>query len=163
MQPSAIEKLEQNMVYVEGRTFKMGCTSEQVDDCNDSEKPVHEVTLSGFYMGKYEVTQALWKSVMGNNPSRFSGCANCPVESVSWEDIQVFLSKLNKLTGKSYRLPTEAEWEYAARGGVKSKGYKYAGSNSISSVAWYRGNRDGNTHEGGEKAANELGALRYEW
>jgi len=133
----------------------MGCTSEQ-NDCFDNEKPVHTVTVSSFYIGKYEVTQKQWKAVMGNNPSHFKG-DNLPVESVNWYDIQEFLKRLNAATGQHYRLPTEAEWEYAARGGVKSKGYKYAGSNNIDEVAWYRKNSGHKTHPTGTKQPNELG------
>jgi formylglycine-generating enzyme required for sulfatase activity len=145
------------MVRVEGGTFTMGCISEQGGDCYDSEKPTHQVTVSGFQMGKYEVTQAQWRVVMGNNPSHFSGCDDCPVENVSWNDVQAYISKLNQQTGKKYRLPTEAEWEFAARGGNKSKGYKYAGGNDIGSVAWYSSNSSSKTHAVGEKQANELG------
>ncbi len=144
------------MVPVEGGTFTMGCTNEQGDDCWDDEKPAHSVTLSGFYMGKYEVTQAQWKAVMGSNPSRFKG-DNLPVEQVSWYDCQDFIRKLNQLTGEKFRLPTEAEWEYAARGGNKSRGYKYAGGNNIDEVAWYDGNSGERTHPVGKKRPNELG------
>ena len=144
------------MVYVEGGTFTMGATSEQGSDAWDDEKPAHSVTLSGYYIGKYEVTQKLWEAVMGNNPSYFKG-DNLPVEQVSWKDVQKFIRKLNQLTGKSYRLPTEAEWEYAARGGSNSRGYKYSGSNNIGSVAWYDGNSGNTTHAVGTKSPNELG------
>ncbi len=125
--------------------------------CYDDETPSHRVTLSSFQIGKYEVTQAQWRAVMGSNPSEFSGCDDCPVEWVSWNDIQDFIRKLNEQTGKNYRLPTEAEWEYAARGGTKSKGYKYAGSNDINSVAWYWENSNKRTHAVGGKKENELG------
>ena len=108
------------MVYVAGGTFTMGCTSEQGSDCGDDEKPAHSVTVSSFYMGKYEVTQALWKKVMSENPSKFKDCDDCPVELVSWEDCQEFIRKLNEMTGKKFRLPTEAKWEYAARGGSRA-------------------------------------------
>ncbi len=108
-------------------------------------------------MQKTEVTQELWEAVMGSNPSSFKGCPNCPVEQVSWDDIQQFISKLNAKTGKKYRLPSEAEWEYAARGGKKSKGYKYAGSNEIEAVAWYDENSEDKTHPVGQKSPNELG------
>ena len=146
-----------NMVKVSGGTFKMGATSEQGSDCRSDEKPVHQVTLSDYYIGETEVTQELWQAVMGSNPSKFSGSGKLPVEKVSWNDCQTFITKLNALTGKQFRLPTEAEWEFAARGGNLSKGYKYSGSNDISIVAWYSGNSDHKTHKVGTKAPNELG------
>ncbi|GBU23322.1 hypothetical protein R80B4_03239 [Fibrobacteres bacterium R8-0-B4] len=151
------------MVLVEGGTFTMGCTSEQGDDCNESERPTHSVTLSSYYIGKYEVTQGLWKAVMGSLPSSISssyGSGNeYPVYYVSWNYIAEtngFIQKLNQLTGKTYRLPTEAEWEYAARGGA-SGGYKYSGSNTIDGVAWYSGNSSSKSHEVGTKTPNGLG------
>ena len=144
------------MVAVEGGTFTMGATSEQGSDAYSDESPTHSVTLSDFAIGETEVTQELWKAVMGSNPSSFSG-TNLPVETVSWYDCQTFISKLNNLTGKNFRLPTEAEWEYAARGGNKSKGYKYAGSNTLGDVAWYYGNSSSKTHSVKQKQANELG------
>jgi formylglycine-generating enzyme required for sulfatase activity len=152
-----VENVEIEMVYVAGGTFTMGCTAEQGDDCFNGEKPAHQVTLNDYYIGKYEVTQAQWKAIMGNNPSHFKGCDNCPVERVSWHEIQEFISKLNQKTGKNYRLPTEAEWEYAARGGKQSKGYKYSGSDNADEVAWYDDNSNYETHPVGQKAANELG------
>ncbi len=144
------------MVYVEGGTFTMGATAEQGEDAFDNEKPAHKVTLDDYAIGKFEVTQALWAAVMGNNPSRFKG-DDRPVECVSWVDCQTFVKKLNGLTGKKFRLPTEAEWEYAARGGKKSKGYKYSGSNNLNEVAWYDGNSGSQTHPVGTKKPNELG------
>lgn len=144
------------MVLVEGGTFRMGATSEQGDDAWNSEKPVHGVTLSSYYIGKTEVTQALWQAVMGSNPSNFNG-SNLPVECVSWNDCQEFIQKLNRLTGRNFRLPTEAEWEFACRGGNNSRGYKYSGSNNLGSVAWYDDNSGGQTHPVGTKAPNELG------
>ena len=123
----------------------------------EEEKPVHSVTLSSFNIGKYEVTQAQWKAVMGYNPSYFTDCENCPVENVSWKDIQEYISKLNSQTGKNYRLPTEAEWEYAAKGGKNSKGFTYSGSNDLNSVAWFSENSDSTTHSVGSKQPNELG------
>ena len=125
------------MVGVEGGTFTMGATAEQGSDAYSNEKPAHEVTLSSFSIGETEVTQALWQAVMGSNPSYFTGDLNRPVERVSWNDCQTFITKLNEMTGKTFRLPTEAEWEYAARGGNLSQGYKYAGSNDVNEVAWY--------------------------
>ena len=145
-----------DMVRVEAGTFTMGATSE-MEDPYDWEKPTHQVTLTNdYYIGKYEVTQALWKAVMGNNPSNFKG-DNLPVEKVSWDDCQEFINKLNRITGKTFRLPTEAEWEYAARGGKKSRGYQYSGSNNISDVAWYSDNSGNMTNDVGSKQANELG------
>ena len=144
------------MVKVEAGTFMMGATSEMKDPYDD-EKPVHQVTLTNdYYMGKYEVTQALWQAVMGKNPSYFKG-DNLPVNYVRWKDCQRFISKLNSMTGRKFRLPTEAEWEYAARGGKKSRGYQYSGSSNISDVAWYDGNSGDKTHPVGTKQANELG------
>ena len=145
-----------DMVRVEAGTFKMGATPEMKNPWKD-EKPAHQVTLTNdYYIGKYEVTQALWQAVMGNNPSDFKG-DNLPVESVSWDDCQEFISKLNRITGKTFRLPTEAEWEYAARGGNKSRGYQYSGSNNLSDVAWYSDNSGKKTHAVGTKQPNELG------
>ena len=144
-----------DMVRVEAGTFTMGATAEMKNP-EDDEKPTHRVTLTNdYYIGKYEVTQALWKAVMGNNPSS-PKYDNFPVERVSWKDCQKFLSKLNRITGKTFRLPTEAEWEYAARGGNKSRGYQYSGSNNISDVAWYGYGGEG-THYVGTKQPNELG------
>ena len=145
-----------DMVRVEAGTFTMGATPEMKDPYDD-EKPTHQVTLTNdYYIGKYEVTQALWKAVMGNNPSNFKG-DNLPVESVSWNDCQEFINKLNRITGKAFRLPTEAEWEFAARGGKKSRGYQYSGSNNLADVAWYEDNSGSKTHAVGSKQANELG------
>ena len=145
-----------DMVRVEAGTFTMGATRE-MENPYDDEKPTHQVTLTNnYYIGRYEVTQALWKAVMGNNPSKYEG-DNLPVEQVSWDDCQEFISKLNIITGKTFRIPTEAEWEYAARGGKKSRCYQYSGSNNISDVAWYVDNSDSKTHAVGTKQANELG------
>ncbi|WP_302428048.1 SUMF1/EgtB/PvdO family nonheme iron enzyme [uncultured Prevotella sp.] len=145
-----------DMVRVEAGTFTMGATAEMKEPYDD-EKPTHRVTLTNdYYIGKYEVTQALWQAVMGNNPSSFKG-DNLPVEQVSWNDCQKFISQLNRITGKTFRLPTEAEWEYAARGGNKSRGYQYSGSNNLSDVAWYTDNSGYKTHTVGTKQPNELG------
>ena len=145
-----------DMVKVEAGTFMMGATSE-MENPYSWEKPVHQVTLTNdYYMGKYEVTQALWQSVMGSNPSEFKG-DNLPVEQVRWNDCQEFINKLNSMTGRKFRLPTEAEWEYAARGGKKGHGYQYSGSSNISDVAWYDENSGSKTHPVGTKQANELG------
>ena len=145
------------MIAVEGGTFQMGATSEQGSDADSDESPVHSVTLSSYSIGETEVTQELWQAVMGTNPSYYSGNPQRPVERVSWNDCQEFIKKLNQLTGKNFRLPTEAEWEYAARGGNKSQGYKYSGSNTIGDVAWYYDNSSSRTHDVKTKAANELG------
>lgn len=139
------------MVFVEGGTFQMGSNIG-----NDDEMPVHTVVLGDYYIGKYEVTQEQWESVMGSNPSYFRGAA-LPVESVSWDDIQEFIKKLNEKTGKKYSLPTEAEWEYAARGGKKSLGFKFSGYNKPKNVAWYDSNSGDRTRPVGKKEANELG------
>lgn len=155
------KELEKTMVSVKGGCYQMGDT---FGDGESNEKPVHEVCVNDYYMGKYEVTQGQWKAIMGNNPSHFKDCGdNCPVENVSWNDIQDFIRKLNeKITPLSkggskggYRLPTEAEWEYAARSGGKSE--KYSGGNDIDSVAWYDKNSGSKTHPVGQKAANGLG------
>ena len=156
------------MIAVEGGTFQMGATSEQGGDADIDEKPVHSVTLSDYYIGETEVTQELWQAVMGSNPSNFSGFPQRPVEMVSWNDCQEFITQLNQLTGKNFRLPTEAEWEYAARGGDRSQGYKYSGSNTIGNVAWYGDNSNSQTHNVKTKSPNELGIYDmsgnvYEW
>ena len=157
-QTFTVKGVEFKMIKVEGGTFNMGATSEQGNYDND-EKPVHSVTLSDYYIGETEVTQELWQAVMGSNPSYFTGNNQRPVEQVSWNDCQEFIRKLNQLTGKSFRLPTEAEWEYAARGGKHSKNYvyKYSGSNNADEVAWYYGNSGNKTHPVKTKKANKLG------
>lgn len=153
------------MIAVEGGTFTMGATSEQGSDADSDEKPAHTVTLSSYSIGETEVTQALWQAVMGQKPtsdgsqwnSTYGLGANRPAYYVSWNDCQEFIKKLNSITGENFRLPTEAEWEFAARGGNKSRGYKYAGSNSVDNVAWYWDNSNNGTHNVGTKQANELG------
>jgi formylglycine-generating enzyme required for sulfatase activity len=162
----AIESLSSSMVFVQGGTFRMGCTQEQQGSC-ESDETLHSVTVSSFSIGKYEVTQAQWKLIMGSNPSKFQG-DNLPVENVSWHDAQEFIARLNDTTGKRYRLPTETEWEYAARGGAKSRGYKYSGSHNLNSVAWFEDNSGYSTHPVGSKLPNELGIYDmsgnvYEW
>lgn len=144
------------MVKVEAGTFRMGATPEMRNPW-DEEKPVHKVTLTkDYYIGKFEVTQALWKVVMGDNPSKFKG-DNRPVEMINWDDCQKFISKLSYMTGRNFRLPTEAEWEFAARGGNKSRGYQYSGSDNLEEVAWFGKNSRKKTHPVGTKQANELG------
>ena len=144
------------LIKVEAGNFTIGATSAN-EKPDDNEKPAHEVTFSqNYYIGKYEVTQEVWKAVMGNNPSKFKGNF-LPVEMVSWKDCQKFISKLNRITGLHFRLPSEAEWEYAARGGNKSNGYLYSGSDNLDEVAWYNENSGKRTHNVGTKKANELG------
>ena len=155
-----------DMIWVEGGTFCMGATSEQGNDAYGDEEPVHSVTLSGYYIGKTEVTQALWESVMCSNPSTIQD-NDLPVENVSWDDCQEFIRKLNSLTGQNFRLPTEAEWEFACRGGNNSRGYKYSGGNDIDNVAWNTDNSGRKTwlrgisgrrvHHVATKLPNELG------
>ncbi|WP_282782467.1 formylglycine-generating enzyme family protein [Phaeodactylibacter xiamenensis] len=153
--PPAIRELEKDMVRVEGGYFKMGC--EALDyRCDSDELPAHGVELSTFLIGRYEVTQAQWEAVMGYNPSAFNGCPECPVEQVSWEDIQDFLEALNRMTNGSYRLPTEAEWEYAARGGQNNNGFIYAGNQKLDDVGWYNRNSRKKTYAIGSKSSNEL-------
>ena len=151
------------MVPVDGGSFLMGATPEQGSDASSREKPVHQVTLSPYYIGQTEVTQELWIAVMGNNPSYFTG-SQLPVERVSWEDCQAFIAVLNDMTGQNFRLPTEAEWEFAARGGNGSQGYKYSGSDNLATVAWYsyndswelRGTGYYGTHPVSTREPNEL-------
>lgn len=144
------------MVAVEGGCFTMGSTTEQDAHAKWNEEPLHQVTLSSYYIGQTEVTQELWQAVMGSNPSENKG-ETLPVERVSWDDCQEFIKKLNRLTGEKFRLPTEAEWEYAARGGSKSKGYKYSGSDNLEEVAWVVSNSSRIPHQVATKVANELG------
>jgi len=153
-----LDDIVDDMTAVRGGRFTIGCSAGQRNDCPDTALPEQSVTLNDFYIGKYEVTQFLWKQIMGvyYNPSR-NNANNLPVETVSWDDLQTFFERLNDRTGKDYRLPTEAEWEYAARGGTQSKGYIYSGSDTLDKTGWYADNSDGKTHPVGMKQANELG------
>ncbi len=161
----AVRNLMTDMVQVKGGAFTMGWTETRHGEGVGFEKPAHKVTLKDFYIGKYPVTQAQWRAIMGGDPSYNKGCDECPVEQVSWNDVQEFLKKLNALTSHQFRLPTEAEWEYAARGGDQSKGYLYSGGNNLDEVAWFGGNsKQGNifgvhetTRPVGTKSPNELG------
>ena len=152
---SHLKKLMADMVLVEGGTYMMGNPDRDRNDEYAKDVP-HEVTLSSFYICKYEVTEALWTAVMGSNPSRHPSGDNYPVEQVSWYDCQDFVEKLSELTGRHFRLPTEAEWEYAARGGQRSRGYRYSGSYNLDEIGWYEGNAD-HKREVGTKKPNELG------
>lgn len=179
-----VNDVEFEMIYVRGGTFRMGATEEQGTlDPWDDEYPLHTVRLLSYYIGKFEVTQGLWEAVMGSNPSSFKKGDNYPVENVSWDGIQTFLSKLSQLTGKQYTLPTEAQWEYAARfdNGINTSVYiwcsdgaiafaeaqsassdenklmKYSGSDNVDEVAWYNENSRKTTHPVGTKQPNVLG------
>ena len=150
-----LTRLNAEMVTVEGGSFTMGCTPEQ-PACERDEHPAHSVQVAGFEIARREVTQELWEAVMGDNPSTFGDCPQCPVETVSWDDVQTFLETLNAAGGQ-YRLPSEAEWEYAARGGKLHSGKPYSGSDDWSAVAWYYENSDNRTQPVAGKQANELG------
>ncbi|MDR0971557.1 MAG: formylglycine-generating enzyme family protein [Bacteroidales bacterium] len=152
-----IKKIEPQMIFVEGGTFYMGCTSEQGGDCSWDESPVRKVTLSNFYISKYEITQKQWQVVMNATPSKSGQWEDYPVTNISWYEVQEFCQKLNEMTGKKYRLPTEAEWEYAARGGNKSKGFKFSGSDNLDNIGWFATNCQYDTHPVGQKEPNELG------
>lgn len=151
-----IGKLIENMVFVEGGTFSMEVMPEQGDETDENRIQIPDVKLRDYYIGKYQVTQEEWMSVMGCNPSENVG-SNNPVECIAWTDCQEFIKKLRQLTGLNFDCPTETQWEFAARGGNKSRGYNYSGSNYIGEVAWFEGNSEGTTHEVGQKLPNELG------
>lgn len=151
-QKNAITDLLKNMIYIEGGSFMMGSDDNNADIWV---KPIHMETVRSFWLNKYEMTQKLWQAIMGDNPSYFQG-ENLPVEQVTWDDCQDFIKKINRMTGLNFRLPTEAEWEYAARGGKNTLGYQYSGSNNIDEVAWYISNSNNSLHPVGTKKPNEL-------
>jgi len=151
-QKKCLNEIASNMLLVTGGSFKMGNAKGA-----PSENPVHTVRLKNFYISKFEVTQDQWETVMGNDPGYFKNCPPCPVENISWDDAIRFVKRLNELTGKHYRLPTEAEWEYAAKGGNETAHRQYSGSNILNDVAWYNGNSGRKTHPIGTKMPNELG------
>jgi formylglycine-generating enzyme required for sulfatase activity len=146
-------------VYVQGGTFIMGCKNETGKPCLPDEKPAHQETVNDFYICAHEVTQDEWRAIMGNDPPllSFPGCDRCPVERISWDDAVEFVDSLNSKSKHKYRLPTEVEWEFAAKGGIQCKGFRYAGSNTLDSVGWYLGNSGNKTHPVGLKQPNELG------
>jgi len=146
-----LKDIDSNMIMVIGGSFKMGSKNLEHDN------PIHQVSIDNFFIGKFEITQANWFAIMENNLSEHHGCETCPVERVSWYDVQEFLKKLNTFTGKKYRLPSESEWEYAASGGIKTHGYIYSGSNNVEKVAWYTENSGGDSQPVGQKQQNELG------
>ena len=151
-----LARVEADMVRIEGGSFTMGCTAEQ-PACEPDEYPAHRVQVAAFEIARHEVTQELWQAVMEHNPSAFDGCSRCPVETVSWDDVQAFLARLNSATGERFRLPSEAEWEHAARGGGLSNGHPYAGSDDWTQVAWYYENSGNRPRQVGAKLPNELG------
>ncbi|MEL6672174.1 MAG: formylglycine-generating enzyme family protein [Bacteroidota bacterium] len=146
-------ELSFEMIFVEGGTFMMGG---QDEEASEDEKPVHQVSVASFHLGKFPVTQAVWEEVIGDNPAQFIG-ADRPVEKVTWEDAQRFIATLNQRSSRTYRLPTEAEWEYSARGGRFSEGYLYAGSDKLKEVGWYDENSGSQTHAVGQLFENEQG------
>ena len=152
-----VESIYDNMVTITGGSFEMGC-SDGDSECSDEETPQHTVTLSSFKISAYEITQGQWMAVMGDNPSEIKTCGtDCPVDAVSWDDVQDFIDALNSKTGLSYRLPTEAEWEYAARAGTSTKYYCGNDESCLDTIAWYQGSADAQPHPVGLKAPNAWG------
>ncbi|HHF2903953.1 TPA: formylglycine-generating enzyme family protein [Vibrio diabolicus] len=150
---SLAQKIDQDMVLVEGGQFTMGADN---PSAQKSERPARTVNVDGFYLSKFEVTQSLFEAVTGSSLSYFRD-PNTPVNNISWQQANYFIKKLNEKTGEHYRLPTEAEWEFAAKGGILSKGFTFSGSNNIDDVAWYANNSHNQAHKVGQKQPNELG------
>lgn len=162
--------LNMKMIYVEGGTFMMGASDDD-KEANSDAKPQHQVTLDSYYIAEFEVTQSQWKKIMGTTINRqlkkkgadyydrenYGEGDNIPIYSINWFEANDFCQKLSKLTGRTYILPTDAQWEFAARGGNKSKGYKYSGSDNLNTVAWYESNSNNRIHPVGQKLPNELG------
>jgi formylglycine-generating enzyme required for sulfatase activity len=158
MSKTITDRIWSNMVEVKGGIFQMGGTREQWGEgAHVFELPVHSVKIDTFRICRFQLTQGEWQILMGDNPSHFRGDSSLPVDSISWEDAEFFLAHLNSLTTGGYRFPTEAEWEYAARGGALSRKYKYSGSNNVDEVAWTYNNSNGRTHPVGRLKPNELG------
>lgn len=147
-----LDSIQNNMVWITGGRFVMGSDVSEAD-----ERPAYEVVVDGYAISKYPVTQRQWIVLMGSNPSEFKGCDQCPIDKVSWDDAQRFIGILNKLTSKKYSLPTEAEWEYAAKGGLQIKQFYYSGSDNIDEAGWYSGNSNRQPHPVGGKKPNSMG------
>ena len=145
------------MVRVLGGRFAMGCTAEQAGGCRSNEYPAHQATMSDYFIGETEVTRALWNAVMKTDAGKNTTCGDCPIDDVTWSEVQRFIGELNALTGKAYRLPTEAEWEFAARGGQKGEGHTFSGGQVVQDLAWMKTNAEGKTHPVKSKIPNELG------
>ena len=154
-----VDSLMFRMMPVEGGSFTMGCTRPKGEKHTYADElPTHKVTLGNYFIGQHEVTQGLWISVMGENPSKWTGNDSLPVEQVSWNDVQIFVARLSQITGYRFRLPTEAEWEFAARGGMRSRNTTYPGTqHQLWETCWYGGNSGGHSHPVGRLLPNELG------
>lgn len=156
LQKEFIEELLHEFIFVEGGTFLMGCNKTSVSQCDEAESPVHQVTISSFHITKYEITQLLWLEIMGYNPNSQKN-NKYPVTNVSWDECQDFIKRLNHITSLHFAIPTEAQWEFAARGGIKSKNTLFSGSEKIEEVAWYKENSNSFFHIIGTLKPNELG------
>lgn len=152
LQKQFIEELFHELIFVEGGTFTMGCNKTTDSNCDEAEFPTHQVTLSSFYIAQYETIQLLWLEIMGYNPNTHKN-NKYPVTHISWDECQEFIKKLNHITNLHFALPTEAQWEFAARGGIKSKNTLYAGSKKIEEVAWYKENSNSLFHIAGNSCS----------